>query len=334
MSKLTIDMDNNESVVDDITSVEENHSSGDEVSSIEETLNSIDTDEVSISEEEENPVTILTEAVSDNEIEDSTPLDIVLPYNIDIYDRCMDTVVSLMSGMKFNKANWMLLLNKIMNIVSGVKKLDKTVKTQLIYDILMDYLDNYTDLDDLTIDFINVNAKFTCEFMLENVGSNKGSHKQNGKGGIRQYKLYKADTDAMINTLQITNLLVNKITVMLKNREFKSPDGEFNFALLQQKIPSIIAMIVPIVDKFKHLTRAEKTAVITQAITDVINNQVIPKIKTEGGKTTMELMLINLPMLIETLTGVVNGDIEFDIAELQSKFKKLKAKLAKLFCCK
>lgn len=331
MSK-SINMDNSESVVDD-------------VSSIEETLNTIE-EESSDSEAQDDPVSILTEALSEEEPEtdnqsdnseeepDTTLAIPELPYDIDVYDRCMDTVVSLMSGMKFNKTNWMLLLNKIMNIVSGVKKLDRTGKTQLIYDILMDYLDNYTDLDDLTVDFINVNAKFTCEFMLENVGSNKGSHKQNGKGGIRQYKLYKADTDAMINTLQITNLLVNKITVMLKNREFQSPTGEFNFAILQQKIPSIIAMIVPIVDKFKHLTRAEKTAVITQAITDVINNQVMPKIMTEGGKTSMELMLLNLPMLIDTLTGVVNGDIEFDIAELQSKFKKLKAKLAKLFCCR
>jgi hypothetical protein len=247
-------------------------------------------------------------------------------YDSLIYEKAMDTITSLMTGMKFNKSNWMILLNKITNIVRGVKGIkDNSIRVQLIYDLLMDYLDNYTDLSDNVIDFINNNAKYMCEFMLENENTNKKEN--NNKKVIKQYKLYSADTDAMINTLQISNLLVNKITVMIRTDTFK------DFKSVQQKAPEVIRMCVKLVDKFKHLTKDEKQSLIAQAIEEVLKKEVLPKLKEDKtAYNTMELFIINLPMLISTITGIINGDIDF-VKDIKPLLKRGWRKFKKIFTC-
>jgi hypothetical protein len=270
---------------------------------------------------------IKTEIEEISEIEETTEVEEnIKTYDPIVYNQAMDTITALMTGMKFNKSNWMILLNKITIIIRGVKQIkDNSIRTQLIYDLLMDYLDNYTELSDDIIDFINKNAKYTCEFMLENANVNKKQHKTNNKNIIKQYKLYSADTDAMINTLQITNLLVNKITVMI--RSFK------DFTSIQQRAPEIVMMCVKLVGKFKHLTTAERTSLIAQAIEEVLEKEVMPKFTNNSPEqVTMELFILNLPMLISTITGVVNGDIDF-VEDIESAFKSIYKKVKKLLCC-
>jgi hypothetical protein len=258
------------------------------------------------------------------------PEEAVKAYDQQVYAQAMDTITTLMSGMKFTKSNWMLLLNKITTVVKGVKRIDNDTRVQLIYDLLMDYLDNHTDLSDDVIDFINKNATYTCQFMLEKTGVNKKEHKANTKKVIKQYKLYAIDTDAMINTLQITNLLVNKITVMIRAGDFDDINN------LQRVMPEIVMMCVKVVDKFKHLTSSEKSSLIAQAIEEVIENEVMNKLEPESSKyKTLELLIINLPMMITTVTGVINGDIDF-VKDVGSVLKRGFRKVKKLFicCCK
>ena len=290
-------------------------SSQDDLTSV---INSINEDLETVTEVSE---TILEE---DEIIPTQTILNDTLPYSIDIYDTVKDTLISLLSGMKFTKSNWMILLNKIMSIVSGVKKVDN--KTQLVYDLLMDYLDNYTDLDDETIDFINANATFTCNYMLDNAGKNKKEHNLNSKSRIKQYKLYKKDTDNMINTLQISNLLINKIKIYIRN-------NKITITTLQQNAPEIISLCSSFIDKFKHLTQQEKCSLISQAIEDVLESEIMPTIDTEAGKKTLELVILNLPMLITTVVGVINGDIDFDLQNIKTFFQRIKKKCKKLFSC-
>lgn len=309
---------------------------------VEDVIESVDVDD--LDETLENPVSVdvnnntiedigmdTTEDVSDmNANDDETQTETaIITYDTEVYNQAMDTVVTLMSGMKFTKSNWMLLLNKITSIVKGVKRIDNETRVQLIYDLLMNYLDHHTKLDDDVIDFINKNAKYTCEFMLQKAGVNKRTHRNNNRGLIQQYKLYSVDTDAMINTLQITNLLVNKITVLVKDGAFKDINE------LQRRAPEIVMMCVGVVDKFKHLTSNEKSSLIAQAIEEVLENEVMPKLEDDtGAKTALELLILNLPMMISTVTGVVNGDIDF-VEDLGSALKRGWRKIKKLFkCCK
>lgn len=267
--------------------------------------------------------TVVEEPVIKNEQEYKIKL-----YDQEVYNQAMDTVVTLMSGMKFTKSNWMILLNKITAIVKGVKSIDNRTRVQLIYDLLMNYLDHHTSLSDDIIDFINKNAKYTCEFMLEQAGVNKREHQQNNRGLIQQYQLYAADTDAMINTLQITNLLVNKVTVLIKDGTMK------DINMLQRKVPDIVMTCVKVVDKFKHLTTAEKSSLIAQAIEEVLENEVLSKLDEDDqtAKTALELLILNLPMMITTVTGVVNGDIDF-VEDIGSAIKRGWNRIKKSFSC-
>jgi hypothetical protein len=248
----------------------------------------------------------------------------VIIYEQQVYNQSMDTIVTLMSGIKFTKSNWMLLLNKITTIVKGIKKIkENDVRIQLIYDLLMNYLDNHTNLSDDTIDFINKNAIYTCQFMLEKAGTNKKEHEKNTRKVIQQYKLYEVDTDSLINTLQITNLLVNKITVIIKSNDIN----------IQGELPEIISMCVKVVDKFKHLTKAEKYSLIAQAIEEVLEKEVMSKLETNSPKyKTLKLLIINLPMMISTVTGIINGDNDF-VEDLGPLLKRGWNKIKKVFKC-
>ena len=225
--------------------------------------------------------------------------------------------------MDYNQNNWMLLLSKAMMLVSKNKTLKPIQKIKLSVDLVIKYLDDYTELEDKVLAFIRVNVRNMCESMVNNNKTKKKVKKE-------KVKLEKVDEDVVASPLQITNQLINKIKNLVKSKNM-------TFGELQKNVPEIVIMCINTFKKYKHLTNIEKKNLLIQTLTKFLREELPKLIKmTEDQLESVNFIIDSIPNTIETMNNIVHGkDIKLDFRDpaTQMMAMTLLMKLKPLLSC-
>ena len=224
------------------------------------------------------------------------------------------TLESLVQGTEYNESNWILLLTKVMTLVNEVKDLTKEDKITFSAELVFHYLEANSTLTSAMFQEIKITIFGLIDTMLTKNNSNKKQHIANKKKKLN--KLMKRDTDVVVSPLQITNILVSRIVTIIK-------DKKLSVSNLKIEFPSFILLSITLLDKYKHLTGNEKKNLIIQSLSKVVKDYIIDGDLvsfSEEEKTSLEFLLSELPVLIDTLVGVVNGkdDFKFNFDNSQS----------------
>ena len=223
----------------------------------------------------------------------------------DLFFKVYQTLESLVQGTEYNESNWILLLTKVMTLVNEVNDLTKEDKIVLTAELVFLYLEENSALKPVIYKEIKLTIYGLIETMISKNSTNKKQHKANKKGRLN--KLMKRDTDVVVSPLQITNILVSRIVTTIKDKKLK-------VSHLKTEFPSFILLSITLLDKYKHLTGNEKKNLIIQALSKVVSEHIINgKLIsfTEEEKTSLDFLLSELPVLIDTLVGVANGKVDF-----------------------
>lgn len=215
------------------------------------------------------------------------------------------TLESLVQGTDYNENNWILLLTKVMTLVNEIKELTKEDKVVLTTELVFYYLEENSTLKTIIYQEIKITIFGLIETMLSKNGTNKKHHKSNKKARLN--KLMKRDTDVVVSPLQITNILVSRIVTIVKDKKITASN-------LKTEFPSFILLSITLLDKYRHLTGNEKKNLIIQALSKVVREHVIyGKLISfnKEGNSSLEFLLSELPVLIDTLVGVANGKVDF-----------------------
>lgn len=216
------------------------------------------------------------------------------------------TLETLVQGTEYNEGNWILLLTKTMTLVNELQQLSKTDRIILTSELVFHYLEENSTLQPSVFQEIKLSIFSLIETFLLERGSNKKQHTKNKKGKVSH--LMKKDTDVVVSPLQITNILVKRIVTTIKEKNITAGS-------LKNEFPSLILLSITLLDKYRHLTGNEKKNLIIQAFSNVINQHIIEgKLIdfTEEEKSSLNFLLAELPVLIDTLVGVVNGKGDFN----------------------
>tara|TARA_B100000242_G_C42968068_1_gene449115 strand:+ start:51 stop:932 length:882 start_codon:yes stop_codon:yes gene_type:complete len=216
------------------------------------------------------------------------------------------TLETLVQGTEYNEGNWILLLTKTMTLVNELKQISRDDRITLTSELVFHYLEENSTLQPLVFQEIKLSIFSLIESFLLGRGSNKKQHIKNKKTKVSH--LMKKDTDVVVSPLQITNILVRRIVTTIKEKNITASS-------LKHELPSIILLSITLLDKYRHLTGNEKKNLIIQALSNVVNQHIIEgKLIdfTEDEKSSLNFLLAELPVLIDTLVGVANGKTDFN----------------------
>ncbi len=228
-----------------------------------------------------------------------------------------NNLITLLNGTSFDANNWVILLTKSMTLVSQVKGLNKAEKVTMCVNLVIRYLDEKTDLSDDTLKFI----KSSVEQMCINLLDGQSSIKSGGSSGKLDIKI---DPDMLITPIQIIGSLVNKIQSTTDKKR------------LAVEISAVVLMCISVVDKYRHLTGIEKKDIVIAAITQYINQSVLPGMDTNSAEySVINMLLAGLPNIIDTCVAVAKGKpaFKFDFKDPETRNCILRFLTAVLSSC-
>lgn len=250
--------------------------------------------------------------LSDGGREETETYEMLFDDNIvnDLYDK----LKALTSGIKYNDTNWVLLASKVFKLVTSkqlklVKNMDLSDKILLAVQLTILYLDNETNMDDDMISVVQDTVVYLMHKWADSFKSNKNNHSKAIKSQrVTQKKISKNSADIVaeetITPDRIEEILIMRIESIVKRGLL----NEFN--KFQHEIPELIVMSIKVVDKYSHLSSADKRELIVQTLSTILAEKAPVWFKLDDKDIRkLKLLANSLPILVETTTSLVNGEI-------------------------
>lgn len=246
----------------------------------------------------------------------------IIRYDLEVYNNVYEIVKSLLSGIYIADSNWFIILHKVLKVINDIKTLNDEEKIFLSKDIILNYLDENTNISDNTFKYIEHNLLFLINFLNRNANINKLNHKKNNS---RHNLIYDYNNKKIVNTIYIINSITNNMLLIIKDKKLTISD-------LETELPEIILESLILIDKYKNLTSKEKVQIINQCMINVLNNDYITNNISETEAELLDLLAFNLPILTETILDTINGDIDF-AKSFNTFFTKIKTFFQKCKPC-
>lgn len=238
----------------------------------------------------------------------------LLPFDSELVNDLYDKLRALTIGIKYNASNWVLLANKAIILVSSkelklVKNMTLAQRVELACLLTIEYLDEETAISDELLDLIRDTLPNILNKWILSFQSNKKNHKKTSSNQRKTQKnVSKKIADVVaedtITPARIEELLISRIEALVHRGTIS------NFSSFQSELPSLIIMAITVVDKYGHLSTAEKRELIAQTMAMIISEKVPNWFNLDSTQThRAELLAASLPTLIETTTTLVNGEI-------------------------
>ena len=208
-----------------------------------------------------------------------------------------NTLTSLVNGLNVGPDNWVLLLTKAMFVVSTVKSLDNNKKIRLSVELVIRYLDDYTTLEDAVLVSIKSSVHTMCVSILNNSGvlTNKATKPARVSG----------DPDILATPLQISDLLIKKVSNFVKTRDL-------SVAKIKDLLPELVVLCMVMVEKYPHFTGLEKKNLVIQVLQTFLRDYVSKNyVATEEEKRGLAVIIQSLPFLVDTLVNVGRGKVDY-----------------------
>jgi hypothetical protein len=239
------------------------------------------------------------EPVTNIPVQNTSQIELV-KYNPELkeyMESTFNTLTSLVNGINVGPDNWVLLLTKAMYVVSLIKSLDADKKIRLSVELVIRYLDDYTELEDSVLVGIKSSVHAMCIAILNNTGV-LGSK-------VTIPAVIRGDPDVLANQLQITDLVIKKLINMVKSRGL-------DIQGIKALFPELVILCITIVEKYPHFTGLEKKNLVIQIIQKFLNDY-IPLAMTISNdeKAGIEVLSQSLPFLVDTLVNVGRGKVDY-----------------------
>lgn len=228
-------------------------------------------------------------------------------------ESAIDMLISLVNGINVGPDNWVLLLTKAMYVVSLIKDLDADKKIRLSVELVIRYLDDYTDIEDFILINIKSSIYSMCITILNNSGILPNKNTTPANSNI-------TDPNILATPLQVTDLVIKKLINMVKTRKLDAQG-------IKKFFPELVILCIITVERYPHFTGLEKKNLVIQIIQRFLteNVQLLMEI-TNDELLGLNVLSQSLPFLVDTLVNVGRGkfDYKFDFSNPET-LNKLKA---------
>lgn len=225
-----------------------------------------------------------------------------------------DKLKALTMGTLYTGNNWVLLVNKAVTLVTSpelriTRVMPINDRLDLVCKLVLMYLDTETNIDSELLDTIHDTIPFILNQWSQSYGTNKNQHKTVAKKQRANQKYTTRNTASLVAEDTITpagieGLLVDRIETMFTRGKL------YDFKNFQNALPEIVVMCIKVVDKYNHLSSTEKRNLIVQTLVYVLNTKVSVWFKLSDNESRrVKLLSDSLPMLVETTTSLVNGEL-------------------------
>ncbi len=247
------------------------------------------------------------------------------------------TYTSLLIGTNINADNWILLLTKAMSLVTGSSNtsgIDKQQKINLCVNMVLQYLDDYTDLADDVIFSIKTSVETTCISILNNTGTLQKTNKVASKSVTTQLNAMQ-DTDLLITPMQAITQLISKLETVINMRNMNASE-------LKREIPELIIIGISTVNKYSHMTNLEKKNIIIEVFKNLVDRYIKNQehihgvgYLTKNEQAGLSLIINSMPFMIDTLVAVAKGkaDYKFEFSDITENASNIKTLLCCLVSC-
>lgn len=217
----------------------------------------------------------------------------------EITNTVYENFITLNQGFSLgNNGAWLLLLNKVMGIVAGVKSADLTRddRVDLVVAVVIRYLDEKTDIADEQLQHITTSARAMCLAML-------------GYGGELAGKLptvsVPTDPELVSTPLRITQLLMDKMRELIR----REPNATGNLGAF---LPQIVMLCITTVNKYRNLTNLEKRNLVVDVIISFLDEYLAPRLNTPAQQMSLGLFKADLGNMVDLFVGIAKGKSEYN----------------------